>query len=1321
MEKYCHVALDIDLTNGDAPGSLTVTAIVGGKKIDASWRGGSASTNSSNLADVAHDLYTADEWKTKSATLLDDGSGGSWETFANWCDEVMADGSARWSFNGLIYQRDPEAALTEVLLHAQASTFQDTDGSIKIWAEQPPPSLADTWSTSGSSTTLTADTSTGDATTRLSAGDQFWAGTNLAEVDSVTSDDEIEMVNAIDVTAVYCRVPKQIRIRTENWVTVPEGTDLDTATIPEVVVVRYLEGSGEYGSQQWPRAGDVALDVDRKHEITLSGCNNASMARRYSETSQQIIELQPFTWSGVADGIAVDLEPGDVCFIDDDILDNQPVRIMPPIEWTKDGKYVLQMREFDIGAYSDNTQADDTPPSHNPPWSTTDPDGPVSCTQTFGETGDWDESSYAPPDPDNLNTLGYFSANMGISYNASEDASELYLNTGSATGYLATEFVPDGTTEQVCFSLCVALKEDANDDTTWRLVYKHGASYAAAVEVDGVSMDPPSNLEYIRIHEIFTLDTTPGTNHYFFIEPTHAGAAPGAGSEETLYVKRVRNIPWENDPEFSLWERWSWVEHVDAPDTVLDYRLMWVRPDGRKISIMSVPQGAASLEYTVIIGGQAGALGGNGPLPGYFNLDMETRGLNGKKTDFPSPTQYFNTRQFLGRVERQKDVDVSGRINGDILVYNSSTEKYESADHGTIGGLGDDDHPHYLLRSDWAENGFVDRDDSTLAWVDGTRTLTLSPAVDDFDYFYDGIRYTEDGDLSATITDTEGLWLFYIGSGGAASLSTIHNPSYEQVEDAIDNECLVAYVYWDATNNDGRLLNERHGYVMNRGVHHYLHELFGSQYRDGMTLGDIAADESGNSDSHAQFSITAGKFYDEDIGHSTLAHASTDTWECYYVDGSGNVRWVTCEATFPVYAIGTPATIAYNNGGTLTAVANNKYICYHVFATNIHTDAGGDYYPVVTPGTAEYGSKAEAQDAALTEIQGIDFGDWPKEEVIPIATVIYKHSASMGNGVEAAIQTTEGGGDFIDWRYTAVSGSSTSVNDHGAMSGLFDDDHPQYFLVDGTRVMTGDIDTDGNDVIFADGQIVWDAGARIAIEGSPGSGVYGGLIGTVDNGADGDLYIGQSTGGYYRTVLYSGDYIELADDSRFGDISGGDYTELESSRGNINQFGDSLIDTENTISADEGLLARAWFGNNTKAMANGVSQNFWKWGTGAAAGEAMGYTIDFTIQVEHTVLGTTFYWTRSGSLAGQILFNGTNCYGTSSTGVVWNGAALCRNAAGGTSTPSMNETVAQGAGGGVATLGPYFQVNLASGFVSAYCTYCVKFTGDVDPSYITVW
>lgn len=47
------------------------------------------------------------------------------------------------------------------------------------------------------------------------------------------------------------------------------------------------------------------------------------------------------------------------------------------------------------------------------------------------------------------------------------------------------------------------------------------------------------------------------------------------------------------------------------------------------------------------------------------------------------------------------------------------------------------------------------------------------------------------------------------------------------------------------------------------------------------------------------------------------------------------------------------------------------------------------------------------------------------------------------------------------WRQIGAGGG---VTDHGALTGLSDDDHTQYLLVNGTRAMTGDLDMGGQDV-----------------------------------------------------------------------------------------------------------------------------------------------------------------------------------------------------------------------------------------------------------------
>ena len=349
-------------------------------------------------------------------------------------------------------------------------------------------------------------------------------------------------------------------------------------------------------------------------------------------------------------------------------------------------------------------------------------------------------------------------------------------------------------------------------------------------------------------------------------------------------------------------------------------------------------------------------------------------------------------------------------------------------DHGSIQGLTDDDHTQYVLRSQWLQNGFPDPSEVGMDWDDGSLTLTIQPVGASFRYFYEGIEYTEAGSFTETITDNEGLWVIYID--GPSSITSVLNPSHAAVESVIENETIVAYVYWDATNNDGRLMGELHGSSMSPSTHRYLHEVFGARLISGCALGNMSVDGAGAADASAQFSITAGEMYDEDVEHEIDSIGQAVTKEVYYTDGSGYTRWVDAEATFPVYAIG--GVIAYNNAGTMTAVANAKYVLYHVFATNIKTDANADYPCIMVPGIAEYATKTAAREAAYSEIQSIETGGWPVEETSEIATVIYQHLAAYSNGVEAIIVSTDTGDDYIDWRSSDISGS-------GGGSGTDDD------------------------------------------------------------------------------------------------------------------------------------------------------------------------------------------------------------------------------------------------------------------------------------------
>lgn len=66
-----------------------------------------------------------------------------------------------------------------------------------------------------------------------------------------------------------------------------------------------------------------------------------------------------------------------------------------------------------------------------------------------------------------------------------------------------------------------------------------------------------------------------------------------------------------------------------------------------------------------------------------------------------------------------------------------------------------------------------------------------------------------------------------------------------------------------------------------------------------------------------------------------------------------------------------------------------------------------------------------------------------------------------------------GDGEVLTWNdgvseWVAVA-PTTGVTDHGALTGLGDDDHTQYLLISGTRAMTGNLDMDGFEISEVDG------------------------------------------------------------------------------------------------------------------------------------------------------------------------------------------------------------------------------------------------------------
>lgn len=345
------------------------------------------------------------------------------------------------------------------------------------------------------------------------------------------------------------------------------------------------------------------------------------------------------------------------------------------------------------------------------------------------------------------------------------------------------------------------------------------------------------------------------------------------------------------------------------------------------------------------------------------------------------------------------------------------------------------------------ENGFVDPgNDVQISFVNGTRTFTISPQAASFTYWSEGIKYTKSGSENIVIDDTEGdVYIYYDGS--ALTKSTTWSLDY------ILKYAFVAIIYWDATNNEQVYIGDefQHTTKMGSKTHQYLHDTRGFSLEAGGGLTDILEDESGDLDSHAEFGVEATVAYDEDAEFSHSSSGSTATVYLYYKTGTeASPSWrLDDDDSFGVITTGT-GRAAYNQltGGNWqqTEVPNNDFVLAHVLTFNDSTRKFG-----VIQGENSYSTIISARDGAESEIVDITIDGLIGPEIKFLGTLIYQTSTGYGNTVKSRIRSVNvAGDDYIDLRDFGITrgGVSGTLTDHGALTGLGDDDHPQYLIAD---------------------------------------------------------------------------------------------------------------------------------------------------------------------------------------------------------------------------------------------------------------------------------
>jgi pectin methylesterase-like acyl-CoA thioesterase len=218
---------------------------------------------------------------------------------------------------------------------------------------------------------------------------------------------------------------------------------------------------------------------------------------------------------------------------------------------------------------------------------------------------------------------------------------------------------------------------------------------------------------------------------------------------------------------------------------------------------------------------------------------------------------------------------------------------------------------------------------------------------------------------------------------------------------------------------------------------------YGNQVEDALidTLGAIYKSGSTTTESSTarRLNVTAGKYY-----FGTNLFESVDgsdiTWDAFYVDASNS--WVREQGQ------NTLSNTQYNlydtSGGGLVSLTASYYTKHNLYMLGYGTTQ--KYYLLYGQDQAIDASGAQNLPVNIKPL-------WMTRAIVPIADIVVRQGTTNIIGI-------------IDTRprlgFSASSSSSSSSNDHGSLSGLSNDDHPQYLLTNGGRTMTGPLNMGGN-------------------------------------------------------------------------------------------------------------------------------------------------------------------------------------------------------------------------------------------------------------------
>lgn len=320
----------------------------------------------------------------------------------------------------------------------------------------------------------------------------------------------------------------------------------------------------------------------------------------------------------------------------------------------------------------------------------------------------------------------------------------------------------------------------------------------------------------------------------------------------------------------------------------------------------------------------------------------------------------------------------------------------------------------------------------TLTYNESTRTVTITPTGSTFDIFVSGTKYTFTGAQSIQHGLQQSGHFVYFDENGTLVTS--------QVPWDILLHVPVSYVFRDAIDNLNIAWDERHYAGRDLFWHRNQHFNEGSKIRSGFAASGYTLNSS-TSDASITFRIDSGIVEDEDIAIVTEVLPDGGPYTLLRRTGATGDWVINRSPVVPLLLAG--SDVAYNNftGGvwTLTAAGQNRYVNYYVFAatalpsTSVTPSTNNQI--LLVPGQAEHSSLANANAEVVSSIA---WGSIPFQEVAPLYKVTFVRNTGYGTTGRCRIA----GFSRIVGTYAQVT--STAQSNHSSLSGLTNDDHPQY-------------------------------------------------------------------------------------------------------------------------------------------------------------------------------------------------------------------------------------------------------------------------------------